>query len=153
MGKLIFAIFVLVPIIEILIFLIVGDIFGFWLTISSIILTAIIGAWAVKIQSFSVLKSLQQNLNQKNIPSDEIFHAGCLLIAGLLLITPGFFTDAIGFLLLFQGFRGYIKKILFSYFGKIGFVTQNHHDVSNTKIFEADYKDITTKKNDPNDNR
>ena len=153
MGKLIFAIFVLVPIIEISIFLIVGDIFGFWFTISSIILTAIIGAWAVKIQSFSVLKSLQQNLNQKNIPSDEIFHAGCLLIAGLLLITPGFFTDAIGFLLLFQGFRGYIKKILFSYFGKIGFVTQNHHDFSNTEIFEADYEDITTKKNDPNDNR
>ena len=57
MGKLIFAIFVLVPIIEISIFLIVGDIFGFWFTISSIILTAIIGAWAVKIQSFSVLKS------------------------------------------------------------------------------------------------
>ena len=152
MGKFIFAIFVLVPIIEISIFLIVGDIFGFWFTISTIILTAIIGAWAVKIQSFSVLKNLQKNLSQRNMPSDEIFNAGCLLIAGFLLITPGFFTDAVGFLLLVQRFRSYIKKLLFSYFEKIGFITKNRSDSFDSKTFEGDYEDITTKKNNLDDN-
>ena len=152
MGKFIFTLFVVIPIIEISIFLVIGDVLGFWFTISTIILTAIIGAWAVKIQSFSVLKNLQNSLSQRKIPSEEIFNAGCLLISGILLITPGFFTDAIGFLLLIQNFRDYIKKLLFSYFEKIGFVVKNSDTSTNATTFEGSYEDITAKKNNLDDN-
>jgi len=91
--------FILVPIIEIAVFIEVGSQIGLWPTIGIVVLTAFIGTGLLRQQGLSVLFRIQENLQANRIPVRELFDGICLVIAGVLLLTPGFVTDAIGFLL------------------------------------------------------
>ena len=91
--------FVLVPIIEIAVFIEVGSQIGLLPTIGTVVLTAVIGTGLLRQQGLSVLFQIQENLQANIIPVRELFDGICLVIAGVLLLTPGFVTDAIGFLL------------------------------------------------------
>ena len=93
-------IFIAVPIIEIAAFIKIGEIIGLWPTIASIILTAIVGTFVLRLQGLSVLRKAQASLENNQVPLDSVIHGAFLLVAGALLLTPGFFTDAIGFVLL-----------------------------------------------------
>ena len=93
-------IFIAVPIIEIAAFIKIGEIIGLWPTIACIILTAIVGTFVLRLQGLSVLHSAQTSLQNNQVPLDSVVHGAFLLIAGALLLTPGFFTDAVGFILL-----------------------------------------------------
>jgi len=94
------AIFLIVPIIEIYLLIEVGTIIGAFPTIFAVVFTAVLGAWLLRIQGFSTLKRVQQTAAQGGIPAIEMLEGAMLLISGALLLTPGFFTDAIGFLCL-----------------------------------------------------
>lgn len=93
-------IFIAVPVLEIYLLIKVGGIIGALPTIAIVILTAIIGTWLLRQQGLATLHRYQQNLGQGQIPAMEIIEGMVLLFGGALLLTPGFFTDAIGFLCL-----------------------------------------------------
>jgi len=95
-----FLAFVIVPIVEIGLFITVGGAIGLWPTLAIVILTAIVGTQLMRHQGISTLNRLQTNLAQGKNPTDPIAQGAMILVAGVLLLTPGFFTDALGFLLL-----------------------------------------------------
>ena len=105
MFPLIATIFLLVPIIEIYLLIQVGQVIGAGWTILLVVLTAVIGVWLLKLQGLSTLTRAQQKLQANELPAREILEGMGLVVAGALLLTPGFFTDAVGFFLLFPPAR------------------------------------------------
>ncbi|WP_112320852.1 FxsA family protein [Oceanibium sediminis] len=97
--------FVLVPIIEIALFIQVGGLIGLWPTLAIVVLTAVAGTWLMRTQGMAVLAELQGKLNQGGNPTGPIAHGAMILFAGAMLLTPGFFTDTLGFLLLLPPVR------------------------------------------------
>ncbi len=95
--QLLFSIFIIVPMVEIYFLIKVGSMFGASWTILLVVLTAVIGAALVKAQGFSTFARVQQQIRAGQVPAMEMTEGLFLLVAGALLLTPGFFTDAIGF--------------------------------------------------------
>ena len=112
----IFLLFIFIPIIEIAIFITVGSNIGILNTIAIILLTAIVGIYFVRRQGLSLLFNAQRNMAQGIMPAEEIKGGIFLLISGLLLITPGFFTDCIGFLMFFKPVQNFISQKAMNYF-------------------------------------
>jgi UPF0716 protein FxsA len=105
MFPLITVIFLIVPIIEIYLLIQVGQVIGAGWTIFLVVFTAVIGVWLLRIQGLSTLTRAQHKLQQNELPAREILEGMGLVVAGALLLTPGFFTDAVGFFLLFPPTR------------------------------------------------
>lgn len=105
MFRILFLLFLVVPIIEIAMLIQISEIIGGWETIAIVILTAYFGAKLVKQQGLQAVQSIQAKLAEGQIPSKELFTGICVLISGVLLVTPGVMTDIIGFLLLTPVFR------------------------------------------------
>lgn len=100
-----FLLFLTIPLVEIYLLIKVGGVIGAPMTIFLVVFTAVLGAWLLRIQGFSTLRRIQQTLNQGGLPAVELLEGALLLVAGALLLTPGFFTDAIGFACLVPAFR------------------------------------------------
>ena len=105
-----FLLFFLIPLIEIYILIQVGSVIGAALTIFSVVFTAVLGAYLIRRQGFKTFSRFQGKLQTGEIPAEEIVDGFCLLIAGAFLMTPGFFTDAMGFALLIPPLRALIYK-------------------------------------------
>lgn len=93
-------IFLVIPVIEIYVLIQVGEIIGALWTVSLVVLTAVIGVRLLKQQGMSTMMKAQQKMQAGALPAGEMVEGVALVIAGAFLLTPGFFTDAIGFLLL-----------------------------------------------------
>ena len=89
-----------IPIIEILLFIKIGENIGTINTILLIIFTAVIGLYCARVQGIKTIKSGFMNIYQNKLPIYEILSGASIAIAAMFLIIPGFFTDAFGFLLL-----------------------------------------------------
>ncbi len=111
MGPLLIVLFIIIPVFEIAVFITIGGTIGLWPTIVTIILTAFVGAFLLKKHGLATLFRAQSQFDQGQFPLEEIFEALCLVISAILLITPGFFTDSIGFLLFAPPLRAFLKKI------------------------------------------
>ena len=98
-----FLAFLLVPIIEIALFIQVGGLIGLWPTLAIVVLTAVLGTWLVRTQGRMALGQLNRAFNQLDDPTEPLAHGAMILFSGALLLTPGFFTDALGFALLVPG--------------------------------------------------
>lgn len=105
-----FVLFLIIPFIEIAVFMQVGEVIGLWQTLFFAFLTAIIGGGIIRYQGLKTFMSAQKALQSNDLPVQEIFDGFCLVAAGALLITPGFVTDTIGFLLLIPPIRVYIRQ-------------------------------------------
>jgi UPF0716 protein FxsA len=105
MGFILFGIFVVMPIVEIAVFIQAGELIGLWPTIAIVVLTAILGTSLMRVQGLQTLAKAQQELDQGEMPLGPLFDGVCILIAGILLLTPGFVTDTMGFLLLIPPLR------------------------------------------------
>ena len=112
----IFLIFILIPIIEISIFITVGSNIGILNTIAIILLTALVGIFLVRKRGLSLLFNARQNMSEGVMPTNEIKGGIFLLISGLLLITPGFFTDCIGFAVFLKPVQDFIANRANNYF-------------------------------------
>ena len=100
-----FLLFVAVPIVEIALFIQVGGVIGLWPTLAIVVLTAIAGSTLMRAQGAMTLNRLQTALAEGRNPSDPIAQGAMILVAGVLLLTPGFFTDAVGLALLLPPVR------------------------------------------------
>ena len=112
----IFLLFIIIPIIEISIFITIGSSIGILNTIAIILTTALVGIYLVRRQGIKLLFDAQKNLSQGVMPTEEIKGGIFLLISGLLLITPGFFTDIIGFSVFLKPVQGIITLKAKKYF-------------------------------------
>lgn len=107
-----FLAFLLVPIIEIALFIQVGGLIGLWPTLAIVILTAILGTALVRTQGRMALANLQRSFAELDDPTEPLAHGAMILLSGVLLLTPGFFTDAVGFALLVPGIRVAVFRYL-----------------------------------------
>ncbi|MEM8555387.1 MAG: FxsA family protein [Pseudomonadota bacterium] len=97
--------FIAVPLIEIGLFIQVGGWLGLWPTLGIVLLTAVAGTALVRSQGMQVLGKLQGSMAGQGNPAEQIVHGAMILFSGALLLTPGFFTDAVGFALLVPAVR------------------------------------------------
>ena len=112
----IFLLFIFIPLIEVIIFISIGSNIGILKTVASIFVTALVGIYLVRRQSISLLFNAQKNLSQGIMPAEEIKGGIFLLISGLLLITPGFFTDFIGFAMFLKPVQNFLGLKAIQYF-------------------------------------
>ena len=112
----IFLAFIIIPIVEISIFITIGSNIGILNTIAIILTTALVGIFLVRRQGMKLLFDAQRNLSQGIMPTEEIKGAIFLLVSGLLLITPGFFTDCIGFAVFLKPIQNLIANRAKNYF-------------------------------------
>ena len=123
----------LIPILEILTFILFGDILGFFPVIFLIFVTFLIGI--ILLRSNINLKDIQRLIQE---PNEWLYQK----IAGILLLIPGFITDFLGLVMLVKSFRGYVWKLI------IKKKSKNDYSQTNTKtdnIIEAEYKDLDKK--------
>jgi len=97
--------FVAVPLLEIAIFVQLGSILDLGWILLIVVLTAILGTWLVRQQGRGILRRIQNSFETLHDPTEPLAHGAMILFSGALLLTPGFFTDAVGFLLLIPAFR------------------------------------------------
>ena len=112
-GPILLVAFIVVPLAEIAVLIQVGGWIGLWPTLALIVLTAVIGTAMLRQQGLSVLLRAQRQLEEGTLPVAEVFEGFCLVIAGALLLTPGFITDAVGFACLTPPLRrGVIRALV-----------------------------------------
>ena len=125
-----------IPIIEILLFIKLGESIGAINTILLIIFTAVVGVYFARIQGIRTIKSGFLNLYQNKLPIYEIFSGASIAIAAIFLIIPGFFTDTFGFLLLIP----FTRKLLLSLIIKKNKRRQNDDETIEAEVID-DKKD------------
>ena len=121
-----------IPIIEILLFIKLGESIGAINTILLIIFTAVVGVYFARIQGIRTIKSGFLNLYQNKLPIYEIFSGASIAIAAIFLIIPGFFTDTFGFLLLIPFTRKLILSLI---------IKKNERRRNNDETIEAEVID------------
>ena len=138
--------FIAVPIIEIALFIQIGGFLGLFPTLAIVVLTAIAGTYLVRAQGLSVLSQLQSRFREMNDPSEPLAHGAMILFSGALLLTPGFFTDFIGFLLLIPNVRATVfQKVK----GRMNIQKANFETrfSSSQNVYEGEYKTATNPEN------
>ena len=109
MGRLLL-LFILVPAVELILLIKLGGIIGLFPTVGIIVLTGFLGAALTRMQGLAVLRRMQQEMAAGQMPAGSIMDGVIILIAGALLLTPGFLTDIVGFSCLIPGVRSVIKR-------------------------------------------
>ncbi len=133
--RLLIFLFLTVPLIEIYILIQVGNLVGVFPTIVLVVLTAIIGAFLLRYQGLQTLARVQRKLEQGEVPATDLLGGVILLLSGALLLTPGFFTDCIGFLCLVPTFRTYLA----TEFLKNLFQRESHNNVYRSVTMEGEF--------------
>jgi UPF0716 protein FxsA len=108
--------FILVPALELALLIELGSRLGTAPTLLLLALTGILGALLARRQGLGALRAAQEHMQRGELPAGPIVDGILILVAAVLLITPGLLTDALGFLLLVRGFRDRVKSILVSRF-------------------------------------
>lgn len=101
-----------VPLIEIWVLISVGQVIGAWQTVVLVIATAVAGSWMLRQQGVATLARVQDAMRRGELPAQELLEGLVLLLTGVLLLTPGFVTDAIGFVCLLPGVRQGLARLL-----------------------------------------
>jgi UPF0716 protein FxsA len=112
--------FIVVPVVEIALFIQVGGLIGLWPTIAVIVLTALAGSALLRAQGLAVLAQARREIDAGRVPVARIADGLFLLVAAVLLLTPGFMTDALGLLLFVPGVRTAIGKKVLAWFSAHG---------------------------------
>ncbi len=112
MYLMLLALFIIVPIIEVYLFIKIGSVIGAGATIALVLLTALLGALLVQKQGLGLVLRARERLARREAPANEMFEGLCVLLAAILLLTPGFFTDTIGFILLIPAARSFIRTLI-----------------------------------------
>lgn len=138
-------IFIVLPVIEISLFIQFGDALGTVNTILLIFLTAGIGVYLVRQQGFNTLRKMQKEIQNQEFPVRSLFDGFVILISGILLLIPGFFTDAIGFMGLIPITRFFIGKTLIDLFikNRSNFAYKSKQDINDP--IEGEFEEVDNK--------
>ena len=141
---LLFLLFISIPLLEIYLLIKVGGIIGAMPTVLLVIVTAVVGAWLLRLQGFATLQRVRQTLESGGLPALELLEGVILLFAGALLLTPGFFTDAVGFLCLIPELRRQLvlwasKKWLVSVAGQ-PFQDSRNGPAKKNQVIEGEFR-------------
>lgn len=120
MAGIILLLMIGIPLAEIGVFIEVGSRIGLLTTLAAIFVTALMGTALLRHQGLATLLRVRESLEQGRLPVDEVFDGLCLLVAGVLLLTPGFVTDAMGFLLFVPPVRKGLVRGLARYLVRSG---------------------------------
>lgn len=139
-----FLAFLLVPLIEIGLFIQVGGLIGLWPTLGIVVATAVLGTWLVRAQGRLAMGQLRNSFSRLDDPTEPLAHGAMILVSGALLLTPGFFTDAVGFALLmppvrmavFRYLRGKVRVAQF----EMGGQPRSHGPGD---VVDGEYSDVT----------
>lgn len=112
MFRILIVLFIVIPAIELWGLIAVGKVIGPWWTVALVILTGVVGAWLAKQQGLQVFRLVQLQLSRGQMPTETLIDGVLVLIGGILLMTPGFFSDAIGLILLIPYTRMIIRHLL-----------------------------------------
>ena len=104
--------FIGIPLLEITLFVQIGGAIGLGWTLATVVITALLGSWMVKSQGALAMQNLRSSFSNLQDPAEPLAHGAMILFSGALLITPGFFTDFIGFLLLVPAVRSTAYRYL-----------------------------------------
>ncbi len=104
-----FVVFLVVPVVELAVIIQVGHVIGTWNTIAVLLLVSFGGAWLVKREGLAVLRRFRQQMDAGHVPTRELADGVLILLAGALLLTPGFVTDILGLLLLLPPVRSAVR--------------------------------------------
>jgi UPF0716 protein FxsA len=118
--------FIAVPVIEIALFIQVGGFIGLWPTLLIVVATALAGTYLVRSQGRLALGQLQKSFSDLRDPTEPLMNGAMILFSGALLLTPGFFTDAIGFALLVPAIRTAVFNAIRARIKVSGFSAQTH---------------------------
>ena len=132
--------FITIPLVEIAILIKIGKIIGAGYTIALVIGTAFLGVSLLRIQGISTLAKVQANVNRGQLPATELIEGLILLISGVLLLTPGFFTDMLGFLMLVPMLRQRLAETFFVNFMK-NRINIRQTQTRNRNIIEGEHWD------------
>jgi len=116
-GRLVL-LFTVIPALEIYLLVHVGGIIGGMNTLLLVIATGVVGAYYTRLQGFSVVRRLQENLHAGRPPANELVDGAMLLLGGALLITPGLVTDAFGLSLVFPPSRDFWKRLFLEWLNR-----------------------------------
>lgn len=105
-------VFIMVPIVELALLIKIGQYMGVGYTLGIVVLTGIAGAYLAKLQGLITLRRIQEDINNGRMPADKLFDGVLILCSGILLLTPGFITDIIGFMGLIPLTRNLFKRWL-----------------------------------------
>jgi UPF0716 protein FxsA len=125
----------------------IGGLIGLWPTLTIVILTALVGTILVRSQGSAVISKLRGSFEELRDPTEPLAHGAMILFSGALLLTPGFFTDAVGFALLVPGVRSAVYKFVRERI-KITEVRYGRPDVppAGPPIIDAEYEDLDSPK-------
>lgn len=129
-----------VPLLEIFLLIKVGGVIGALPTVSLVVLTAVIGAFLLRQQGFATLARIQSELHRGEVPAVSLLEGAALVFGGALLLTPGFFTDALGFLCLIPPTRRALVQWLLK---RALIQVRSHHPEQRPghRVFEGEYRD------------
>ena len=144
MFKLFLVLFITIPLIEIAILIKIGSIIGAGYTIALVIGTAFLGVSLLRIQGISTFAKVQVNIAKGQLPATELIEGLILLISGVLLLTPGFFTDMLGFLMLVPILRQRLAETFFVNFMK-NRINIKHTQTRTGNIIEGEHWDSDSK--------
>lgn len=144
--------FLAVPLIEIALFIQVGGLIGLWPTLLIVVLTAIAGTALVRSQGSKALSDMRQSFSELSDPTEHLAHGAMILVSGALLLTPGFFTDAVGFALLVPAVRLFVMRKVRERVTVQSFTMgQGPHSTHSRprpddRVIDGDFEDVTASK-------
>lgn len=139
--------FIAVPLIEIALFIQVGGLIGLWPTLGIVLVTAIAGSWLVRSQGTRELQNLRTSFSELRDPAEPLANGAMILFSGALLLTPGFFTDIVGFALLMPPVRAAFyrwarTKVKVAHF-EMGQQSDPRPRQPADRVIDGDFEDVT----------
>ncbi len=107
-----FLLFAVIPVIEVYLLIRVGSLIGAVPTVALLLAISMAGAWLVRHQGFEIMRRIQSEMAQGRLPAAELLDGAMVLVGGVLLLTPGFFTDFLGLFFLIPFTRAIIKQFV-----------------------------------------
>jgi len=147
-----FLVFLAVPMIEIALFIQVGGLIGLWPTLAIVVLTAVLGTILVRSQGAQVLGRLRQSMSELKDPTEPLAEGAMILFAGALLLTPGFFTDSVGLLLLIPPVRQWVIRAVRSRMRMQSFAFgagSTAQQTRNGDVIDAEYEEVPPQRPGP----
>jgi UPF0716 protein FxsA len=149
-AALLFVLFVVVPIIEIYLFVVVAGAIGFLPALAVLLALCLFGAWLVKREGVGVLRRMRATVDRGEVPTTEVVDGGLLVLAGALCIVPGFLTGVVGLLLLVPPLRALVRNRLLVRWRRHGGPGPGRRRVVGGTIVDVEYVgDVTPTRHDP----